>query len=352
MNIFLRWGIIVKIYPSTNLHKFQDNKDLYTLCKSDGAEKRDDVLVDEPVYEQISKSTNDLINRNSINAIPNRLNRSSIYRSFGKSTYNQFNQIQSTIKKTTSTIIKSTNHNVIKLTNQTLNRLNNRSGANLIRKLNSNLNGRPTNSSVRRSTSVLNKNVSINRPFTRSFSSQQEKENLVVNRKFERNYRGHSNRSVNGQPNGCSIANSSISTAEQPKILTKNLSSSFNGSLRSSNDQFVSLNPMNDDLCLKCVETEGSNLIRFLTKLSDGLKKKPLKPVNTSSAGNSLSSSINSNSKIVLNRDQVHYIPNLQSFNQPINRRPINYPIMHQPNHFNGHCLTNPISSTCYNTLV
>ena len=344
MNIFLRWGIIVKLYPCSNLFRFQDNKDLYTLSSDDEEMRKSN----EPVYETISKSTNDLLSSNNRSSF--RMNRS-IYRSFGKSTYNQ---IQNTIKKTTSTIIKTTNHSVSKFTNHTLSKLNNRSGNNLIRKLNNNLINKSSNminklnsNSIKRSTSVLNKpnnrliNTLIKRPFTRSFKldsnlDDQDKENLIVNNhKFVRNYRG--NLQLNGSFNPTKL--SSIASNSPINSRIKNFSTSLNASAKDA----ISLDPMineEENFCLTCkIDNEGSNIIRFLTKLSDGLKKKPLKPLNTSlnpnsSTNNSLASSMNS--QIILNKNTIQF---------KSNQMPVVFKQTKE-------CLINPISSTCYNTLV
>lgn len=399
MNIFLRWGIIVKLYPTSNLQRFQDNKDLYSLGRSEDGERKGRT---EPVYGAISKSTNDLISNSSVGRssfrssfrASLRANRS-VYSSFGKSTYSQ---LQNTIKKTTSSILKSTNQNVSKFTGQTLNKLSNgnKSGSNLIKRINSNIINK-SNNLISKSNSIVNKlsgsnqikrstsaaaakGAAINRPFTRSFNLN--KENLIVNsqRRFERNYRGHF--SLNGSLNptrvGLSMSHNDTTSSSVDYATIKHASASQ--SLNNQKFQHpayiqppqsfvnrnpparpsVSLDPMNnnrpnaEDFCMACksIETESNNIIRFLTKLSDGLKKRPLKPVNTPNNSinsiNSLSSSANS-SQIILNKNQVQYIvpgvlpgtmPNLQSTTRPIR------------NPFNGVCPTNPISSTCYNTLV
>lgn len=425
MNIFLRWGIIVKLYPTSNLHRFQDNKDLYSLGRSEEDEcKATKNGHTEPVYGAISKSTNDLISNSSVGRssfrsslrssfrASFRTNRS-VYSSFGKSTYSQ---LQNTIKKTTSSILKSTNQNVSKLTSQTLNKLSNgnKSGSNLIKRINSNIISKSNNlisksnnlvnklsgsNQLKRSTSaattksVASKGAAISRPFTRSFNLNN-KENLIVNnnqRKFERNYRGHF--SLNGSFNptriGLSMSHNDTtsSSVDYAIIRPTSASQSLNNQTFQHPVQLhqsfgnrnppartgVSLDPMNrpneEEFCIACknIETESNNIIRFLTKLSDGLRKRPLKPVNTPSTSmnsmNSLSSSANS-SQIILNKNQVQYIvpgvppgvlpgpmPGTLSGPMP-NLQPPTRPIRHAPNHFNGGCLTNPISSTCYNTLV
>lgn len=315
MNIFLRWGIIVKLYPSSNATKFHDNKDLYTLC-IDEKETETKKTIKEPVYESISKSANDLVS-DSVNRSSFRVNRS-VYRSFGKSTYNQ---IHNTIKKTTSTIIKSTNHNVTKFTNQTLNKLNNKSGSNLIKKLNnfkinSNLGDKlnRSNNSVKKSTSVTFRNVQpIERSSNRSFSqSILDKENRIVDneKSFKRNYRGYLSTSYNG--------NNSIRKVNNPSNnKQRNLSTSLNSSVKfnTKNIDNVSLNPMNpvnDIYAVRYTEQEGNNLIRFLTKISDNFARKPLRPQNSTSSSIQSSGSIGSslNSQIFLNNNnQVNYRP-------------------------------------------
>lgn len=399
MTIFLRWGIIVKLYPTANLHRFQDNnKDLYSIGRSEEDERKNKT---EPVYEAISKSTNDLISNSSISqssfktslrtsfraSVRNR----SVYSSFGKSTYSQ---LQNTIKKTTSSIIKSTNQNVSRFTSHTLNKLSsgNRSGSNLIKRINSNIISKSNNlisksnsivnklassSQIKRSTSAAApKTTAIGRPFIRQFDVNKENLTVNINRTFERNYRGHF--SLNGSFNptridgDLSMSHNETRTAsvDYAAINHSSASQSLNNQKfhrqpvyiqphRSRNlPASVSLNPMsnrpNEEDCMTCrnIETEGNNIIRFLTKLSDGLKKRPLKPINT--PGSSLSSSGNS-SQIILNKNQVQYIvPNVGPGSMPVVMQPVGRTIGNPSNNLNGSCPTShcPITSTCYNTLV